>query len=469
VTAARIVVVGGGITGLTAAYRLTKVLPEATITLLEADDRLGGKIRSSSFAGIDGVDESADAFLTRVPEAMGLVRELGIDHQLTSPATASANVWWNGLHPIPEGLLLGVPTDLRKLARTKLLSWPGKFRAALEPLLPATGVGSDSVGRIIRKRFGNQVQERLVDPLVGSIYAADTDRFSLAGVPQIRDLAGRHRSLLIGARRMRAKAPVVSGPIFATPMGGMATLTDALTDALRAAGVAIRTGTPVERLQRSGDGWSIHLGDATTLEADGVILATPAAATAPLLAEVSPEAAASLATFQHAGVVMATLAIPAADWPSALHGFSGYLVPKPVQHWVTAVSFASTKWPHWSAPDASGASEMVLRISLGRDGRDLTSESDDALLTAAISEVGGHLGLTLRPTAHRITHWPLAFPQYRPGHAARVTAIDDVLLRDAPAVLLAGASYRGIGIPACIGQGNRAAQALAEAVHSVRS
>ena len=467
----RFVVVGAGVTGLTAAYRLTKDAPDASITLIDADDRLGGKIRSSQFAGLDGIDEAADAFLTRVPYAMNLAEELGLTSELTSPAAASASVWWNGLHPIPEGLLLGVPTDVFKLAKSNLLTWPGKARAALEPFLPATGVGSDCVGKIIRKRFGKQVHERLVDPLVGSIYAADTDRFSLAGVPQILDLASKHRSLLLGARKIRAKAPPTSGPIFATPRGGMAALTDALGVAVRDAGVDVRLGRSVTTIEPGPSGgarWDVQLDSGASIECDGIILATPARLTSALLAEISPTASSSLATFEHASVVMVALAITATDWPRALHNSSGYLVPKPVQQWVTAASFASSKWAHWNPVDPAGTPAMVLRVSLGRDGRDLTGESDDALLAAAISEVGGHLGLELQPFEHRITRWPMSFPQYRPGHAARVTALEAALATDAPGVLLAGASYRGIGIPACINQGNLAAQALTKLATAVR-
>ena len=457
-----VIVVGGGITGLTAAFRIKTLSPDTAVTLLESDDRVGGKIRSSTFAGLDGIDEGADAFLTRVPYAVALAAELGLADQLTSPAVAAANVWWNGLHRIPEGLLLGVPTDLVKLGRTKLLTWPGKLRAALEPILPATGVGADSVGKLIRKRFGRQVHARLVDPLVGSIYAADTDRFSLSGVPQILDLASKHRSLLIGARRMRAKAPAVSGPIFATPTGGMQVLTDTLAERLQAMGASIRTGVSVETIERNGGRWSVD-----EREADAVVLATPARHTAPLLAEVSKQAAASLATFDHAGVVMVTISIPAADWPRALHGYSGYLVPKPVQQWVTAASFASSKWAHWAPTGADGSAEVILRISLGRDGHDLTDRSDDELLEAALREVGGHLGVELTPTSHRITHWPMAFPQYRPGHAKRVDAVVAALAADTPGVFVAGASYRGIGIPACIQQGNAVAEAVTAHLRSV--
>lgn len=459
---ARITIVGGGITGLTTAYRFSKLMPGAQITLIEAGDHVGGKIRSSPFAGIAGVDEGADAFLTRMPHAVALAAELGLTDQLTSPAVVSANVWWNGMHEIPEGLLLGVPSDLATLARSHLLSWRGKLRAGLEPILPGTGVGADSVGRLIRKRFGRQVHERLVDPLVGSIYAADTDRFSLAGVPQILDLASNNRSLLIGARRARAKVKAATGPIFAAPTGGMAVLTDSLAEALAAADVEIRTGQSVTSIERSGSGWLVD-GEV----ADAVVLATPARTTAPLVGAISGDAAKSLATFDHAGVVMVTLAVAGTDWPRELSSKSGYLVPKPVQNWVTAVSFASSKWAHWRPADADGG--VILRISLGRDGRDLTDQSDDALLNAAVTDVGHHLGFSLRPTAHRITRWPLAFPQYRPGHAKRVTGIEADLARDAPGIFVAGASYRGIGIPACIEQGNSTASALADFLEPVRN
>ncbi|CAB4859781.1 unannotated protein [freshwater metagenome] len=459
---ARLVVVGGGISGLTTAYRLQQALPDATITLIEGDDRLGGKIKSSTFAGVEGLDEGADAFLTRVPSAMNLIAELGLTAQLTSPAIGAAYVWWNGMHSIPEGLMLGVPTDLAKLARTDLLTWGGKLRAALEPILPGTGVGADSVGRLIRKRFGKQVHERLVDPLVGSIYAADTDRFALTGVPQIFDLANNNRSLLLGARAARRKAPPPSGPIFAAPRTGMATLTDALASSLRTSGVTLRTGQPVQSIERSATGWLVD-GEV----ADAVVLATPARTTAPLLNALSADAANVLAKFDHAGVVMVTVALPGDSWPAEFRQRSGYLVPKPVQKWVTAASFASSKWAHWQpvAPDNG----VILRISLGRDGRDVTDQSDDALTRAALDEVSRHVGFELQPTEIRLGRWPMAFPQYRPGHAVRVAAIESALARDAAGIFVTGASYHGMGIPACVQQANSAAQLVAKFVANVRN
>ena len=459
----RVAIIGGGVTGLTAAFRLHALRSDIEISVIERDGRTGGKIRSSEFAGVPGVDEGADAFLTRVPFATQLAGDLGLGDAMTSPAVGAASVWWNGLHPIPEGLLLGVPTGILSLARSKLLTWPGKARAALEPLLPATGVGADSVGSLIRHRFGKQVHERLVDPLVGSIYAADTDHFSLAGVPQISDLASNNRSLLLGARKAQATVPPSTGPIFAAPTAGMATLTDALVRELTSSGVTIRTGAAAHTVERATHGWRVD-GDVF----DGVILASPAAATAPIVRSVCREASEALATFDHAGVVMITLDIAGAAWPGALRQFSGYLVPKPMQQWVTAASFATTKWPHWRPVRPDGTPGMVLRISLGRDGNDLTDHDDDDLLGAAVNEVGRHLGVDLQPDVYRITRWPKAFPQYRPGHAARVLAIESALARDAPGVIVCGASYRGIGIPACIQQANAAATSMAGLLQPVR-
>jgi oxygen-dependent protoporphyrinogen oxidase len=344
------------------------------------------------------------------------------------------------LQPIPEGLLLGMPTDIMKLARTKLLTWPAKARAALEPLLPRTDLTPDSIGAYVRHRFGDQVHERLVDPLVGSIYASDTDRFSLAAVPQIAELAGSHRSVLLAARK-RPAPPANAGPVFLAPRGGLGDLVGATARVVREHGGDIRTEAGVSRLVRRGAGWSVD-----GIEADAVILACPAATAGRLLDEPR------LTGIQYADVAMVTLAIRATDWPRGLHGQSGYLVPKPVQRLVTAVSFGSQKWPHWQ-----GDGTVVLRVSLGRDGLPVLHLPDDELLAAATGEVGGHLGIDLAPVASRITRWERAFPQYRPHHHELVRAVE----ADLPVtVKLAGASYHGIGIPACIRSGRAAAEAI---------
>ncbi len=445
----RVAVIGGGIAGLAAAHALLTGAEHAPhVTVFEADSVVGGKLRTSPFAGHPSIDEGPDAFLARLPWATALATSVGLGDQLVAPESGKAAVWWNGLHPIPEGLLLGMPTDVLALARSRLLSWPGKLRAATEPLRRRTSLEPDSLGGYVRARFGDQVHLRLVDPLVGSIYAADTDHFSLAAVPQIADLAGKGRSVLVTGRSM-PKPAANAGPVFYAPRDGMGAFAHTIAAAVTAAGGEVRTGTAVHSLDADGHGWRVN-----DEHFHAVVLAGPAAAAARLLAEAAPEAATSLANIPSADVAMVTLAVPADEWPRHFFGMSGYLVPKPMQRLVTAASFGSQKWAHWAVPGS-----VVLRISLGRDGLPVLHLSDEELLTAAVEEVGRHLGITLQPQHTRVSRWQGAFPQYRPHHAALVERIERAL----PAGLaLAGASYHGIGVPACI----RSAQRGAAVLHS---
>ena len=449
----RVLVVGGGIAGLAAAVALLDH-PDTEVEVWEAGPALGGKIATSPFGGVDHVDEGGDAFLVRVPHATAFARTIGLGpDDLTAPSPASASVWHDGLHRLPAGIVLGVPTDVRAFATSGLLSPLGKLRAALEPFLPRTDP-DDSIGKLVRGRFGDEVHERLVDALVGSIYAADTDRFSLAAVPQLAELAKRHRSLLIGARHAKKAAPPpppagsAPSPIFGAPRLGIGALVDAAAAFVTARGGTIHTSRPAHTMSADGDGWR-----ADDERFDAVVLASPARASAPLLRAVAPDAAAGLTSFEHADVVMVRLALPGDEWPERLQGLSGYLVPKTEQRTVTAASFASQKWAHWRPADGS----QLLRVSLGRDGLPVTHLDDDAVLRCTLDEVGRHIGVDVRPTVTSITRWPGAFPQYRPHHHVRVAAIEQQL----PAgIALAGASYRGIGIPACIADGQRAAAAL---------
>lgn len=442
-TERHVVVVGGGIAGLAAAHALTAGEAQPRVTVFEADDRLGGKLRTAPFAGIDAVDEGPDAFLARLPWGTALARAVGLGEQLTSPESGSAWVWWDRMHDIPGGLLLGLPTGVRAMATTRLLGWSGKARAALEPFLPRTSTDHDTLGRWVRDRFGAQVHERLVDPLVGSIYAADTDHFSLAAVPQLAELAGASRSVLLGARRRPAPPP---GPVFYAPRRGMADLAAATAAAITAAGGDLRLNTPVTELAADGGRWRVN-----GVRADAVILACPAPATAALLAGVDRASSAALGSLPGADVALVTLAVAAADLPATCAGRSGYLVPKPKQRLVTAVSFGSNKWAHWN--DGRLA---LLRVSLGRDGLGVLHLSDEALITTCLEELGRHLGINLQPVATRVSRWPRAFPQYRPHHATTVAAIAAGL---PGGVHLAGASYHGIGVPACVRSGQQAALA----------
>ncbi len=451
----RVAVVGGGIAGLAAAHALAPDRESPGVVVFERDNRLGGKLLTTPFAGHAGIDEGADAFLARLPWAVGLAHAVGLGNDLVSPDARSAAVWWDALHTIPDGLLLGMPTELWALARSHLLSWPGKLRAATEPLRPRTSLEPDSLGQYVRARFGSEVHFRLVDPLVGSIYAADTDSFSLAAVPQIADLAAKGRSVLLTGRRT-PKPPATAGPVFNAPRAGMGALATATAAAIQAAGGELRLNTTVDELAPQGVGWRVN-----DEYFGAVVLAAPAAATARLLQQVAPDSARVLSAIPTADVAIVTVAINARDWPASLAGMSGYLVPKPIQRLVTAASFGSQKWAHWAHPEL-----VILRISLGRDGLPVLHLSDEQLLTAALEEVSQHLGFGVQPDGSntRISRWPGAFPQYRPHHALRIATAESAL----PAGLaLAGASFHGIGVPACIRSGQQAAAALSAWLKSV--
>ena len=401
-------------------------------------------MRTSPFAGREAVDEGADAFLARIPHGTALARRVGLGGELTSPAAAGAYVWHRGLHRIPDGLLLGVPTDLRALAASRLLSVGGKLRAAAEPLLPRRTDPTDSVGALIRSRFGREVHERLVDALVGSIYAADTDRFSLAMVPQLAALSNGQRSLLLAARRSRRTTPPADEPLFYAPLSGMETLAAATATAAGDAGATISSSSPVVSIESAGPRWRVD-----DEPAEAIVLATPARATTELVARSAPHLAALLAAADDASVAIVTLSVPAL--PAGVRGTSGYLVPKPEQQLVTAASFGSQKWTHWQ-----GTGEIV-RVSLGRDGLDIDGLDDDRLVDAAVAELGTHLDIDVQPTATRITRWPRSFPQYRPGHLSWLAAVDAATPRG---MFLTGAAYRGIGVPACIADAERTAAAV---------
>jgi protoporphyrinogen/coproporphyrinogen III oxidase len=451
-----VVVVGAGISGLTTALTLlTESSTPIDVTVLEAHATTGGLIRTTPFAGLPAVDEGADAFLVRVPWAQQLASELGLGAALTSPTSAHAAVWHNGMHSIPQDVLLGVPAKMRAFAASSLISPLGKARAALEPLLPRT-TDNDSIGYYVRKRFGNQVHERLIDPLVGSIYAADTDNFSMAAVPQLAALTASRSMLLAAgkARKTAQKNAKPDAPIFGSPLRGMGAMTETLTQRVQALGGKIVTGSRVTAIARENATYVVETTNGT-YRSDAIAVTVPAKHSAAFMAPLDSRASELLAGWNHASVVLITMAIAAHQWPHHLTG-SGYLVPKPDQRWVTAASFGSNKWAHWRPDDGS----MIVRVSLGRDGVDVMHYDDDALVNLALADMKHHLGADFSPHEVRLSRWSESFPQYRPHHFARLAEMEHSLSVTAPGVVFAGASYRGIGVPACVEQARNAAQTL---------
>ncbi|WP_432077050.1 protoporphyrinogen oxidase [Streptomyces wuyuanensis] len=452
----RVVVIGGGIAGLAAAHRLAT--SGARVTLLEATDRLGGKLSAGEIAGAP-VDLGAESMLARRPEAVALARAVGLGDRLRAPATTTASVWTrDALRPMPKGHVMGVPGSPDALSG--LLSAEGIARIGRERELPPAELGDDvAVGRFVAERLGREVVDRLVEPLLGGVYAGDAYRISMrAAVPALFDAArAAGGSLLDGVREVQRRAAErqETGPVFMGLEGGIGTLPPAVADAVRAAGGEIRTGTPVLGLTPGTDGWRIRT-DERELTADGIVLATPAWSASALLADAAPVAAAELARVEYASMALVTLAFRSAD-TAALPAGSGFLVPPVDGRTIKAATFSAQKWG-WVADGAPGL--FLLRTSVGRYGEEeQLDREDDDLVAASLKDLAEATGLSARPVATEVTRWIGGLPQYPVGHLDRVARIRDAVAA-LPGLRVCGAAYDGVGIPACIGSGRRAADEI---------
>ena len=457
----RVVVVGGGIAGLAAAFFLRE--EPVSVTVLEGAPRLGGKLAVSPVAGI-AVDEGAEALLARGPEGTGLIRAVGLAGRLAAPGTTAARIWSRDrLLPLPRRQVMGVPADLDDLARSGLLSAEGMARAREDLGRPATRRDGDvDVASYVAARFGREVVDRLVDPLLAGVYAGRSEDLSFeATLPGLAEESRRHASLAeaAGALLPPASAPgagaAAEATIFTTLTGGLGTLPAAVAAASRA---EVRTGAMARELTRTPDGWRLTVGSAhapESLDADAVVLAVPAQPAARLLAGVTGAAGAraALAEIAYASMAIITLAYPASCFPRPLEG-SGYLVPAVDGHPVKAVTFSSVKWPHLRSADPAMA---VVRCSLGRVGEERLLQRDDAELAGlAAADLAAATGVRGEPADVRVTRWGGALPQYTVGHLGRVERIRAAVGRE-PGLAVCGAAYDGIGIPACIATARAAA------------
>jgi oxygen-dependent protoporphyrinogen oxidase len=447
------IVVGGGITGLSAAYELVRS-GATDVTLLEASHRLGGKLRTEAFAG-RSVDQGADAFLVRVPWALDLCRELAIEHDLVAPATGRAYMWSRGaLRAIPEATVLGVPTDLDALAESGIVSADAVARAAEDLTQPADApLGDEAVGALVRRRLGDEVHERLVAPLVGGINAGDADRLSLEAVtPQLGAARNAGASLVAACRAQREAAAATGGPVFLAPVGGMEVLSERLA-AVVTRRADVQLGARASALAPAGGGrWEVDAGGAH-LAADRVIVTSPAMEAARLVEDVAPGVATQLDTIDYASVALVMMAFERGDVGHALDG-SGFLVPAVEGLTLTACSWFTSKW---ATRNHVSLRDVVFRASVGRDGNDDAGLADDELVRRVLDDLACTADVRGAPTEVRISRWPRSFPQYRPGHLDRIGELEIDLAAAAPGVLLAGAGLRGLGVPACIRQGREAA------------
>ena len=446
-----IVVVGGGITGLSAALRLRDELgPQARITVVDQADRLGGKLHTRPFHG-GYAEAGAETFLTGDPAAVRLAERVGLGEALRHPEPVPAALAVDGhLRPIPRGTLMGVPADPATVA--DLAPVTGTDRDEGHPVLAP---GADvSVGELVRARLGVPVLDRLVDPLLGGVYAGRGDDLSLAATVPALAAACRTESTLTGAvRSALARRVSGGGPVFATVDGGLGRLVDAVA---AASGARVRLGAPVRALARDGYAWRVSVGG-EVLDADAVVLAVPARPAARLLTGVAPGAAAEVGALDYASVALVTLAVRGARLPE----LSGFLVPASEGYAVKALTIFTTKWAHLARPDGLA----VLRASVGRYGDvAVLHRSDEELAGLVHAELGRLLGHPLpEPERTRVTRWGGALPQYAPGHLDRVGRARAELV-DMQGIAVAGAAYDGVGVPACVRSGWAAAQRILDSV-----
>ncbi|MEV6953415.1 protoporphyrinogen oxidase [Streptomyces sp. NPDC051183] len=455
-----VVVIGGGIAGLAAAHRL--LADGARVTLLEAGPRLGGKLFAGELAGA-AVDLGAESVLARRPEALELARSVGLGEALQQPATATAHLWTRGaLRPMPRGHVMGVPGDLGPLAASGVLSAEGLARIGAERALPPAEIGEDvAVGEYVAARLGHEVVDRLVEPLLGGVYAGNAYRISMrAAVPQLFEAARTHTSLGEGVRELQRRAalqPQQAGPVFAGIEGGIGRLPIAVAEACRAAGARIATDTPVRELTRTAGGWRV-VTDAEAVEADAVVLATPAGPAARLLAALAPAAAAELRGVEYASMALVTMAFRRSELPDSVTGggASGFLVPPVDGRTIKASTFSSNKWS-WAGADPE---LFLLRTSVGRHGDEGDLGREDAeLVEVSLGDLGEAVGLAARPVASTVTRWDGGLPQYPVGHLDRVATIRAAVAA-VPGLAVCGALYDGVGIPACIASAGRAADVV---------
>ena len=469
-------IIGGGIAGLSAAYYAQKKLalskvegfPNAQITLLEASDRWGGKITTDRVPFEDGdfiIEGGPDTFLATKPWAVALCKELDLAERLhgTNPKNKNTYVLHkNKLRPLPDGLAMMIPTNISSILKSQLVSWPGKARMGLDFLLPShNGQHDESLGNFVSRRLGREAYENLIEPLMSGIYAGDGDQLSLRSTfPYLHDLEHKYGSLARGALKMRqqmatrGQSTQGSRSAFLTPTTGLAEIVEAMVETLTKNRAGLRLNTPVSRITKTDSRYLVDLDSGDALEADSVILATPAPVSGSLLAALDPKLAAVLESIPYASTATVTLAYRQSDLSRPLDGY-GYVIPRREGRRALACTWTSTKFPH-RAPEGYA----LIRVFVGRAGQESVIPWGEAgLLEVAREELQLTLGVTAEPLISRVFIWENAMPQYNLGHPEKLAQIDAALEKH-PGLALAGNGYRGIGIPDCIHSGEMAVEKI---------
>jgi oxygen-dependent protoporphyrinogen oxidase len=457
----RITVVGGGISGLVAAYRLSA---EHQVTVLESGDRLGGCLRPTTLDGAVpvGIDSGAEASLNRRPETKSLAAELGLDSVFPSTQHSSQVLSRGDLHPIPKRTIMGVPAEAAEVE--SLIGTEAAARLAAERITPPIEGDDVSLGDFLSERLGGAIVDELVDPLLGGVYAGRCRDLSLAEtVPALLPAAVEGTSVLdlvaqlLAARDAQTASAGNPEPVFMSFEGGINRLIPALHEAIVQGGGTVRLGAGVTGIDRDGERWIVR-GEGDDIESEGLVLATPAHVTAGLLTSVAPESASRLGEIPYASTALVAALV---DLGGVELKGSGFLVPATEGTFIKASTFVSNKWP-WTA-DHIPAGTALVRMSIGRfgDGPEVWSRFfDEEIVERAFAD---WQTITSRPESRllgsEVQRWNSALPQYLPGHAERIAAID-AEIADLPGLELAGSAYGGVGIPACIARADAAAQRL---------
>src|SRR5574341_211508 len=463
-----VAIVGGGITGLSAAWYVQEGAAAAGLdvryTLLEQLDRWGGKICTEHINGTGGdpfvIEAGPDSFLTQKPWALQLAKELGLSERLldTNDAQRKVFVLKKGrLLPLPDGVLLISPTAFWPFVTSPLISWPGKLRMGLDFLIPPRTDGQDeTIAAFVSRRLGAEAVDRLAEPLMSGIYNAEADRQSvLATFPRFREVEAQYGSLIRGmaaARKARQHAPRPEHAMFVSLRGGTEELVEGLIGRLTG---DLRLQTGVEGISRQDGIYRLRLTGGESLDADAVILTTPAYTAANLLRDLAPQAAEGLKAIRYVSTGTLSLAFRRADVPHPLDGF-GLVIPRSEQRPINAITWTSSKFNHRAPAD-----HALLRVCFGGSRRpDMMDKHDAELLAIARSELKALLGIEAEPVLHRLYRWRESNPQYDAGHLDRVGAIEAGL---PPGVYVSGSAYRGIGIPDCVHQARQAAERVLDA------
>jgi len=470
----KVVIVGGGIAGLSTAFALLeeakKVHEPVHCTVLEAQSNWGGKISTKRVDGLI-VEGGPDSFLSIKPWALELIDKLGLTSQLinTSQSHGKTFAYSRGrLREFPQGLVSMVPTKMGPLFKSGLVSWPGIMRMAGDWFIPArkAGASEESLAGFFSRRFGKEAFERLIEPLVAGIYAGDATELSVSATfPQFVELETKHGGLIKGAlaqQKARRAPQAKSGSarsLFVTLQGGLRDLVERLVEVLQHEGVALSLGkqvTHVDRVSDSVDGgtWRVNLSDNESIESDGLILATPAFISSKLLSKRYPDVADQLAQIPYASTATVSIAFPRVDVQKHLNGF-GFVVPRVEHRKLIAATWSSLKWEGRANVD-----ESLIRCYVGGRGREAILDlDDDRIVALALEELGDMVGIQAKPLSVHVCRWKQAMPQYVIGHRDRVKAIRQRLAAS-HGLYVTGAAYEGLGITDCIRDGKDTAQAL---------